>query len=206
MKNATMLMLVLVLIFSGAAIAPISADESLPGRVLPGGLELSGDLGVSTLDDQAVGLIGLKAMTQANSWLDVGLAFGAVHTLERYYEDEVGRSYQAEFAYASIVLRPHLGLGKAVDIGLPVSSGWSLLQFRYEHKYRDDMTWFEEYLDRATSPVFTAGADVRIDFSQRFGARIEGGYRQATNVDSRFADAATVSGPYAVTGMVFRPF
>lgn len=206
MRYATTLMVILVMTGMSAITVPASAEETLPQRILPGGLELSGDLGVSTLDDEAVGLIGLKAMTTANSWLEVGLSFGAVHTLERSYEDEIGRDYQAEFAYASIVLRPHVGLGRGVDIGLPLSSGWGMLQYRYGHEYRDDMTWFEEYLDRATSPVFTAGADIRIDFSERFGARLEGGYRQATSIDSPFADAATVSGPYAVTGMVFRPF
>jgi hypothetical protein len=93
-----------------------------------------------------------------------------------------------------------------VDIGLPFSSGWGLLQFRYGHEYRDDLTWTEEYLDRATTPVVTLGADVRLDISERFGARLEGGLRQATNLDSPMANACTVSGPYAVTGFVFRPW
>jgi hypothetical protein len=40
------------------------------------------------------------------------------------------------------------------------ANGWGLLQFRYGNEYREEMTWTEEWIDRATTPIVTVGADV----------------------------------------------
>ncbi len=199
---------IVVALLGALAIVGVGAQEArnVGERILPGGLTLSGDLGASTLDDEPVGLIGLRVTTSAGRWLDVGLSFGAVHTLERDYDDLAGREYQAEFGYASIVVRPRLSLGEVVEIGLPVSSGVGILQYRFERRYREELTWTEEFLDREPVHVYTAGIDIRVALSERFGARVEGGYRAATGLDSPLAERDTANGPYTIAGVVFRPW
>jgi hypothetical protein len=186
-----------------AVVATAAWAEDAPGGRFPETLRLGGGAGGSTLDGEPVATIDLEVMLEAVSWIDVGLRLGAVHTLERSYEDEGGMSYQAENAYASTVVRPKLVLGPRVELGLPLTVGRALLQFRYEHEYRDELTWDEELLDRVTVAMYTAGADMRVGLGRRVELQAEGGYRVTSPVESSLADSDVLVGPYARLGMSY---
>jgi hypothetical protein len=201
MKRSTVIIVAFVTLIATGALAQDGARWG--PRILPGGLTIDSAAGTTVLDERAVGLVELRLMIGATRWLDIGIAGGAVHTLERSYRDDQGRTYQAEFGYTTIVARPHLDLGERVEFGLPIASGTALLQYRYERRYRDDLTWTEEYLDRVVSPTLSVGLDLTVDMTQTITGRIEGGYRQAVHVASPVVGADDASGPYALGGVTF---
>lgn len=202
MRRNTLMTVALATLIAAGAMA--QNDGRQGARILPGGLAIDSAVGAGVLDDRAVGLVELRLMTEATRWLDLGVSGGGVHTLERSYRDEQGRTYQAEFGYTALVARPKLTLGERVEVGLPIASGTALLQYRYERRYRDELTWTEEFVDRVVTPTLSLGVDLTVDVTETITARVEGGYRQATHVASPVAGADDASGPYALAGVTFQ--
>ena len=195
--------MVIGLIVVAAVAANAEADDGPLGRVFPADVRLGGGAGAATLDAEPVATMDIDVMLEAVSWIDVGARLGAVHTLERSYEDDDGMRYQAEHGYGSTVVRPKLALGKRAEIGFPLSVGRGLLQFRYEHEYRDELTWDEEILDRVTFAMYTAGIDLTVALGERVNVLAEGGYRVTSNLDSPLVENDALVGPYGRLGMSY---
>ena len=193
-----MVLLVMVAMIAGGA-----AAQSRGERSILAGIEVGGGAGAAILDGEPVVTIDVAAVTEAARWVDVGVRVGAVHTLERSYKDDEGRAYQAEVAQVQAMLRPKLVLGERVDLGLLLGVGNGLLQFRYEHKYRDEMTWTEEMLDRVSFAMYSAGADIRVGLGANLSLYGEGGYRATGYLDTPLMDDDALLGPYARAGVTY---
>ena len=192
-----------VLLVMVAIVAAAAAAESAGARGFLAGVEVGGGAGAATLDGEPVVTIDVAATTEAARWVDVGVRVGAVHTLERSYKDDEGRAYQAEVAQIQAMLRPKLALGDRVDVGLLLGVGNGLLQFRYEHEYRDEMTWTEEMLDRVSFVMYSAGADVRVGLGTNLSLYGEGGYRATGYLETPLMDDDALVGPYARAGVTY---
>jgi hypothetical protein len=170
------------------------------------GLYVSTGVGAGTFDERPIGQLGLRLGTDLLSWLEGGVHGTAFHTLEREYTDEAGRTYQAESGYTALYLRPHLRLGKRIDLGVTLSSGRGLLQYRYSHEYRDELTWAEELLDRVDFGVQSVGADIKLNLCDVHALSVAGGYRVSSPLQTPFANKGDWRSPYAAVRYTWRLF
>ena len=166
------------------------------GVALGEGLFLSATVGAGQLDSRPVGELGLTLGTRLTPWLDGGASAGAFHTLEREYEDEQGRAYQAESGFTALYLRPHVDIGERLELGITLRSGTGILQYRYSHEYREELVWTEEILDSVTFGMYAAGLDVALRLCPFHEITLDGGYRGASPLRTPYADNGDWNSPY----------
>ena len=159
----------------------------------------------ATYDGEPVAEATVSGSVRLLSWMDLLVSATAIHTLERSYEDEEGRTYQSETAWAGLGLRPFLSLGERVEIGLPLRSSNGVVQFRYERPYRDELPWDDEILDRETMVVYTGGVDAVFDVSDRWSLTAEAGGRVSSPVRVALDfDRHALNSWYAGLGATYR--
>jgi hypothetical protein len=166
------------------------------GTAFGEGLYLQAAVGAGELDGRPVGELGLRLGTKLTPWLDGGAHAAAFHTLEREYEDAKGRTYQAESGYTALYLRPHLGIGERVELGITLQSGTGLLQYRYTREYREELVWTEELLDSVTFGMYAAGLDLTLRLCPVHAITLGGGYRGASPLRTPYADNGDWNSPY----------
>ena len=150
--------------------------------------------GITSLDNQAVISIGGSFMYRMASWLDVGLEGSLFHTLERQYEDSLGKSYQAESATTHQFLQPFWKVNEVWELGIKIGTGFQLIQFRYEESYRDDVIWTEKFLDRFIIPSLQVSITAQYHLCPIHSLQFEFGYRHIKKTMSQFSDQTPLRG------------
>lgn len=174
----------------------------LPGRLfanpaLPE-LELSLMTGASTFADQPVAVAEGRLGTPLGPWLDLFLGAGAIHNMERTYDDGAGKDYRIETGWTSLGLRPHWETaGGRIDWGISLSSGMGLVQYRYSREYQEEMVWTDEILDRVDLAVTTLGTDVTFSLPADWKLGVEGGWRFTSPLETPLGRADDLSSWYA---------
>lgn len=145
-------------------------------------------MGGATLDGAGVASLDLKLGYAALPWLNIGVQGTAYHTLEREYKDAEGNPYQAEAGLFGLFFQPHWELSEKIDLGVKIATGMQTVQLRYMGSLRDNLVYYEEYLDRLNIPYNDLGVTLEYRFCTRHSLQLEAGYRHSHPAKSPYLE------------------
>lgn len=148
--------------------------------------------GATTYAGEVSGLGEARLSLSLSPWMDIFVGAAGVHHMERSTEGDLG-DYHTEIGWSYLGFRPYLTLGNRVELGLSLSSGMGLVQYRYNRELQEELTWTEEYLDRVDVAVTTLAADMVVLLPRGWEAGIEGGWRFSSPLETPYGEKGDLS-------------
>jgi|GEM_PF-3991439 len=150
--------------------------------------------GLTSLDNKPVISFNGTLTFAMTPSLNLGMGGSVFHTLEREYQDSLGKTYQAESATTELFLQQHWAVNDKWDMGIKLGTGIQLVQFRYEEAFRNNLVWTEEYLDKLEIPSLSASLTLQYSFCPLHSLHMEFGYRHLKETVSQFPDQNPIQG------------
>jgi hypothetical protein len=96
----------------------------------------------------------LNAGLKLTDHLIIGLKGDAMWYDYRLNELDPDMSYHLESGYVGFYIEPTFDLNDKFKLSFPILLGSGQAMFKYDGKYRDELTWTEEIIDKETFSVF----------------------------------------------------
>ncbi len=87
-----------------------------------------------------------------------------------------GEEYRLEAGYTGMYVEFLQPIGNFMKFSVNVMSGRGIAQYRYKSAYREELEWYEEFIDRDDFAVFKPGAGVFVRVAGNWWAGVEASY------------------------------
>ncbi len=117
-----------------------------------------------------------------------------------------GALYRLEAGYAGMYIEFLQPIGDFMKIGVNVMSGQGVAQYRYKSAYREELEWYEEFIDRDDFAIFKPGAGFFVRVAGNWWAGVEASYTTTSPVqlkDTKQNFLENVNAGLSVTWGVF---
>ena len=126
--------------------------------------------------------IGFSGAYELNENFSIGLTANGIWYDYRLKELDPDMTYHVESGYTGIYLQGNMALTERLGMNLSLMSGSGIVQLKYDHKYRKELKWDEEIIDRETFSVaeLKLGANYRISDFWKLG--LSASYRSTSEI------------------------
>ncbi len=148
------------------------------------GLSLKG----SSIDSKAAGWLGLNASYKISDNFEIGLKAEGLSYDRKLNELDKDKSYHLQSGHAGILLDWHpFGTGD-YHFSLPIYMGTGEVSYVYDRKYRKEMKWADEIIDKDIFAVWQLGAQFEARFYNHWSLSIDFDYRASSPIEMIAAD------------------
>lgn len=126
--------------------------------------------------------IGLSGSMIISKNFSIGLKGTAVWYDHRLSKLDAERTYHLESAYGGLVFEPSLPITDKLKISMPIYLGTGVVQYKYDGKYRDELTWTEETIDREIFSFFEPGITLTYRVNENIGVSAMFNYRMTGEI------------------------
>lgn len=126
-----------------------------------------------------VNISGRLAITES---IYVGLRGTAVWYDHRLNKLDANRTYHVESAYGGATIQKYWELFNGFQLGLMAYAGTGFIQYKYDGKYREELTWHEEIIDLETFSIFEPGIVFEYEVRDNIGITAHMNYRMTSDI------------------------
>ncbi len=126
--------------------------------------------------------LGLSAAYRLNDNFNIGLTANGIWYDYRLNELDPVRTYHVESGYAGIFIEGIYHLTDKIDLNMILMSGQGLVQLKYDGKYRDELKWDEEIIDRETYSVAELKIGTAYNISDFWKLGLTASYRATSDI------------------------
>lgn len=144
--------------------------------------ELGFDMNYCEMDTKPSVNIGLSGSLIINKYFSLGLKGTAVWYDHRLSKLDANRTYHLESGYGGMVLKPSYPITDKFTISMPIYIGSGFLQYKYDGKYREELTWTEETIDREVFSFVEPGINLTYRLNNNVGLSAMFNYRMTSEI------------------------
>lgn len=126
-----------------------------------------------------VNIAGRMAITQS---VYIGLRGTGVWYDHRLNKLDATRTYHVESAYGGATIQKNWELFKGFKLGIMAYAGTGFIQYKYDGKYRDELTWDEEIIDLESFSFFEPGIVFEYEVGNNVGITAQLNYRMTSDI------------------------
>lgn len=134
------------------------------------------------IDGKLSSTVGFSGAYELNDNFSIGLAANGIWYDYRLDELDPEMTYHVESGYTGIYLQGNMDITNRIEMNLSLMSGTGIVQLKYDRKYRKELKWDEEIIDRETFAVaeLKMGANYRIGDYWKLG--LTASYRSTSEI------------------------
>lgn len=142
------------------------------------GLSMKG----SSIDSKAAAWLGVNASYKISDKIELGLKAEGLSYDRKLNELDKDKSYHLQAGHAGVFLDWHpFGIGD-YHFSLPIYMGTGEISYIYDRKYRKDMKWADEIIDKDLFAVWQLGAEFEARFYNHWSLTINCDYRASSPI------------------------
>lgn len=134
------------------------------------------------ISDKTSSTLGFTAGYKFSKYFEIGINLSGIWYDYRLNELDPNKSYHVESGYSGMYLKGIINISDKIDVNMSVLSGMGLIQLKYDNKYRDELKWDEELIDREHFSIaeLTMGVGYKINNLWKIG--INSSYRATSDI------------------------
>lgn len=105
------------------------------------------------IDNKISSTIGLSAGYQFHKYFEIGISANGIWYDYRLDELDPLMTYHLESGYSGLYLKSKFNLTPRIEADLSLFTGMGLIQLKYDNKYREQLKWDEEIIDRESYAI-----------------------------------------------------
>lgn len=126
-----------------------------------------------------VNISGRMAITES---IYLGLRGTAIWYDHRLDKLDATRTYHVESAYGGATIQKNWELFDDFQFGLIAYVGTGFIQYKYDGKYKEELTWHEELIDLETFSIFEPGIVFEYRAGENIGVTAQINYRMTSDI------------------------